>query len=93
MTTYLENIKTGEKRKHKDSTTAAKRLWAMPYDHRMMWQVVDKEGGFELSGADTWELVVFLNPYNWRQCLSKPEARMIFDWEECLQNPEIMYEL
>ena len=93
MTTYLENINTGEKRRWKDSISAAKRLWSMPYNHRQCWKVVDEEMRFEISGADTWELVSFLNPYNWRQCLSKPEVRMIFDWEECLQNPELMYEL
>ena len=82
MKTYLENIKTGEKRNFPNSTTATKRLWEMPLTHRKEWQVVDEEMGFSILGDDTTTLVVFLNPYNWENCLSNPEEVMQFDFEE-----------
>jgi len=82
MTAYLKNIDSGERRRWKDSISAAKRLWAMPGNHRGRWNVVDEGMQFEISGADTSELVAFLNPYNWKECLSKPETVMCFDWEE-----------
>lgn len=86
MKNYLENIKTGEKRNHQNSTIAAKRLWNMPFTHRKEWRVVDVEMGFLINGSNTEGLIEFLNPLNWEKCLSNNEAVMNFNYEDFIKN-------